>query len=181
MIYKLEELRPTTRSATAEIVGQVIADIKHTLDGLRATASELRPPALSRFGLEKAVRSYAEDFRLKHPQLRLELSLARDRQFLSEELRLVLFRVFQEALANVVRHAQASEVHVRFSFDAEEARLEVSDNGRGFIVPNNWMASLREGHYGLAGMAERVTAAGGVLTLDSKPEGPTTVRAVIPC
>lgn len=181
VIYKLEELRPTTRPATAEIVGQVITDIKHTLDGLRATASELRPPALSRFGLEKAVRSYAEDFRLKHPQLRLELSLARDRQFLSEELRLVLFRVFQEALANVARHAQASEVHVRFSFDAEEARLEVSDNGRGFIVPNNWMASLREGHYGLAGMAERVSAAGGVLTLDSKPEGPTTVRAVIPC
>jgi signal transduction histidine kinase len=59
--------------------------------------------------------------------------------------------------------------------------MEVTDNGRGFEVPDNWMANAREGHYGLAGMAERVTAAGGVLVLESRPAGPTTVRAIIPC
>jgi signal transduction histidine kinase len=180
-IYKLEELRPTTRPATAETIGQVIDDIKHTLAGLRQTASELRPPSLSRFGLEKAIRSYVEDFRQKYPALHLELALARDRQLLSEDTRLVLFRVFQEAMANVTRHSHATEVKVRFAFDAEEARLEVSDNGRGFEVPGNWMSNVRAGHYGLAGMAERVSAAGGTLTLESTPDGPTTIRAVVPC
>jgi PAS domain S-box-containing protein len=181
VIYKLEELRPSTRPATSEIIGDVIGDIKKTLDGLRATASELRPPALSRFGLEKAIRSHVEDYRVKHPDMTIELALAQDHQLLPEDIRMVLFRVFQEAMANIARHAKASEVKVRFSFDAEEARLEVSDNGRGFEVPDNWMASARGGHYGLAGMVERVSAAGGVLELESRPAGPTTVRVVIPC
>ncbi|HTO99962.1 MAG TPA: PAS domain S-box protein [Anaerolineales bacterium] len=181
VIYRLEELRLTTRPATSEIIGQVIGDIKRTLDGLRSTASDLRPPALSRFGLEKAIRSYAEDFRIKHPDIDLTLAVAQDQEFLAEDTRLVLFRVFQEAMANIVRHACSSAVQVRFSFDAEEARIEVTDNGRGFAVPDNWMVSAREGHYGLAGMAERVGAAGGVLALDSHPGGPTTVRAVVPC
>ncbi len=181
VIYKLEEVRLKSNPETAELLREAIIDIKKTLEGLRATATELRPPSLSRFGLEKAIRSYAEDFKLKHPNIQLKLTLAKDRQILPEQVRLVLFRVFQESIANVVRHAQASEVQVRFSFDAEEARIEIADNGKGFRVPSNWMAEVRMGHYGLAGMAERVSAAGGVLALESAPNASTTVRAVIPC
>lgn len=181
VIYKLEEMRLKSDPDSAELLHGTILDIKKTLDGLRATASELRPPSLSRFGLEKAIRSYGEDFQLKHPDIRLKLTLAKDRQFLSEPVRLVLFRVFQESINNVVRHAQASEVQVRFSFDAEEARIEIADNGKGFRVPSNWIAEVRNGHYGLAGMAERVSAAGGTLALESAPNASTTVRAVIPC
>ncbi|HEX8992852.1 MAG TPA: PAS domain S-box protein [Anaerolineales bacterium] len=180
VIYKLEGLRLKTDPAQAGALAETIEDIRNTLGSLRNTASELRPPALSRFGFEKAVRSYAQDLRERHPEIELRLSLARDRQMLPEEVRLVLFRIFQEAMNNIFRHAQATEVEVRFSFDAEEARLEVCDNGRGFSVPDNWMTLVRSGHYGLAGMAERVQAAGGVLTLESSA-GATTLRAVVPC
>ncbi len=180
VIYKLEGLRLKTDPAQAGALAEAIEDIRKTLGSLRNTASELRPPALSRFGFEKAVRSYAEDFRERHPEIQLRLALARDRQMLPEEVRLVLFRVLQEAMNNIFRHAQATEVEVRFSFDAEEARLEVCDNGRGFSVPENWMTLVRGGHYGLAGMAERVEAAGGFLTLESSP-GATILRAVVPC
>ncbi len=181
VIYRLEELKPKAQPANAQIIGEVIADIKKTLDGLRATATELRPPALSRFGLEKAIRSYAQEFREKHPEVQVELTLARDALLLPEDMRLVLFRVFQEAMTNMLRHSDATKVQVHFSFDAEEARLEVSDNGKGFAVPDNWMTDVREGHYGLAGMAERVSGTGGTLTLESRPDGGTIVRAVIPC
>ena len=52
---------------------------------------------------------------------------------------MTLFRVFQQSMMNIVRHAEASEVQVRFTLDAEEARLEVTDNGKGFDVPPNWI------------------------------------------
>jgi PAS domain S-box-containing protein len=181
VIYEVEELRIRSDASNSEVLERAIRNIKKTLDTLRATASELRPPTLSRFGLEMAVRSYIGDFSEKNPHIHVKFSLARDSQSLPESMRLVLFRVLQEALANVVRHAQATEVEVRFNFDAEEARLEISDNGKGFSVPDNWLSMVRAGHYGLAGMSERVTAAGGVLSLDSSPSGPTTVRVVMPC
>ena len=69
---------------------------------------------------------------------------------------------------------------VRFSFDAEEARLEISDNGKGFEVPSNWIEFVRQGHYGLAGAVERVSALGGTLKVESQPGNSTTVRVVIP-
>ncbi len=181
VIYKLEELRLGADADNSRLLADVIDDIRKTLNALRSTATELRPPALSRFGLEKAIRSYMEEFHDKQPGMQMKLSLARDRQSLPETVRLVLFRVLQEALANVVRHAQATEVQVRFAFDAEEARLEVADNGSGFAVPESWMSLVREGHYGLAGMSERVTAAGGLLSVESAPGAPTTIRVTIPC
>lgn len=180
VVYKLEDLRLRSDPGASEALRESIADIKKTLQSLRATASELRPPALSRFGLEKAIRSYAEDFKTNHPNIQLKLTLAHDKQLLSEHVRLVLFRVFQEALSNAARHSQATEVQVRFSFDAEEARIEISDNGKGFGVPSSWMSEVRMGHYGLAGMAERVSAASGMLVIESGPESSTTVRAVVP-
>ncbi|MGE5072268.1 MAG: PAS domain S-box protein [Anaerolineae bacterium] len=181
VIYKLEELRLGVSPEAAKLLAEVIADIQYTLNSLRSTASELRPPALSRFGLEKAVRSYMEELREQHPEIQLKLSLARDRQSLPEPVRLVLFRTLQEAMSNILRHSQATQVSVRFSFDAEEARLEISDNGVGFAAPSNAVSLVREGHYGLAGMWERVTAASGSLSVESEPGKGTVIRAVVPC
>ena len=181
VIYRLEELRLGADRENGALLGSIINDIRKTLDTLRSTASELRPPTLSRFGLEKAIRSYMQEFHDKHPGIQVKLALTRDRQSLPEGMRLVLFRVLQEAVANAERHAHATEIQVRFSFDAEEARLEVCDNGKGFDVPGNWMGVVREGHYGLAGMLERVTAAGGTLSVESAAGAPTTIRAIIPC
>lgn len=91
-----------------------------------------------------------------------------------------MFRVLQQSVTNVLRHAEATEIQVRFTFDAEEARLEISDNGKGFRVPGSWIEFVRQGHFGLAGAAERVDALGGTFAVESQPQGSTTVRAVIP-
>lgn len=179
VIYVLEDLRSRSDSNTAGALASAISDVQNTLSSLRAIASELRPPSISRFGLEKAARSYIEDFREKNPGIHITQSLARDGQMLPESVRLVLFRILQESLTNISRHAEATEVDVGFRFDAEDARLEIADNGRGFEVPINWLEMVREGHYGLAGMSERVSAAGGRLELESAPGG-SKVRVVIP-
>ena len=178
--YRIEELRAKADAETAETLKEVKNTIQNVLQDLRATAKELRPPTIFSFGLENAIRSHAFDVQEKHPELQINLSLAHDRQSLPDHVRLALFRVVQQALANVVRHAEASQVHIRFSFDAEETYLEISDNGKGFTVPANWIEFVRREHYGLAGAAERITALGGILKVESHSGGPTMVRATIP-
>lgn len=178
--YELEELRSKSDAPLGEALGKVSNNIHRVLRELRETAKELRPPTISQFGLEKTIRSYIGDLQEKHPELNIHLSLARDHQLLPEEVRLALFRVLQQSITNIIRHAQATEIRVIFSFDAEEARLEVWDNGKGFEVPPNWIEFVRHGHFGLAGAAERISALGGTFVVESQPPVSTIVRAVIP-
>jgi PAS domain S-box-containing protein len=179
-IYRIEELRAAADPELKEALGDVKQHIQNVLQDLRATAKELRPPTIFNFGLENAIRSHANDILEKHPNLNIYLSLAHDRQMLPEKVRLALFRIFQQSLANVIRHSKATEVHVRFSFDAEEAHLEITDNGKGFEVPPNWIEFVRQGHYGLAGAAERANTLGGTFRVESKPGNSTTIRVTIP-
>jgi len=179
-IYQIEELRAKSAPDLADNFKELKETVQSVLQDLRATAKELRPPTIFNFGLENAIRSHANDMIEKYPQLNIQLSLAHDRQILPEKVRLALFRIFQQSMANVLRHAEATNVRVRFQFDAEEAYLEISDNGKGFEVPANWIDFVRHGHYGLAGAAERATTLGGVLNVESNPGKSTTVRVTIP-
>jgi PAS domain S-box-containing protein len=179
-MYRIKQLGERTEPQFKSALEEVNQDIQRVLQDLRNTAKELRPPAISNFGLEKAIRSHADDFQQAYPEIKLQLSLAQDRQFLPEDVRLALFRVYQQSMMNVVRHAKASQVNVRFSFDVEEVRLEISDNGHGFKVPANWLNFVRQGHYGLAGAAERMNAVGGTLEVISNPPEATVVRAILP-
>jgi PAS domain S-box-containing protein len=179
-IYRIEELRGAADPNLKEALGDVKQHIQDVLQDLRATAKELRPPTIFNFGLENAIRSHANDIVEKHPNLNIRLSLAHDRQILPEKVRLALFRIFQQSLANVIRHAKATEVNVRFSFDAEEVHLEITDNGKGFEVPSNWIEFVRQGHYGLAGAAERANTLGGKFKVQSRPGNSTTIRVTIP-
>lgn len=179
-IYRIEELRNAATPELKDDLADVKQHIQDVLQDLRTTAKELRPPTIFNFGLENAIRSHAGDIVEKHPNLNIHLSLAHDRQTLPEKVRLALFRIFQQSLANVIRHAKATEVHVRFSFDAEEAHLEIKDNGKGFDVPANWIEFVRRGHYGLAGSAERASALGGIFKVQSKPGNSTTIQVIIP-
>ena len=179
-IYQVEELRNAADPELKDSLEKVNDDIKVVLDGLRSTAKELRPPTLFSFGLEHAIRSHVDDIRDKYPGIKISLSLAHDRQLLPEKARLALFRVAQQSLSNVLRHADATEVKVRFTIDAEEVRLEIVDNGKGFEVPRNWIELVRHGHYGLAGAHERIQALGGSFSVQSQPGNSTTALAVIP-
>jgi len=179
-IYQIEELRSTVDDRQKDTLDKVRQDIQIVLKELRETAKELRPPTLADFGLEKAVRSYVEDFQEKHPGLTVHLQLAQDRQTLPENVRLALFRILQQSLANVVRHAEASQVNVHFAFDAEDAALEITDNGKGFEVPRNWVGLVRQGHFGLAGAAERIEALGGSFTVKSRSGEGTTIWVKVP-
>jgi signal transduction histidine kinase len=147
---------------------------------LRDYCYELRPPALAPFGLEKAIRSHAEDQRTRHPELKIHLDLRSDYQTLSESLRLVLYRVYQEVMSNVLRHSKASAVSIRFRFDEQQATLEIEDNGLGFAVPTHWVEAARRGRLGLIAAQERVESAGGELSIVSTAGKGTRVVVRVP-
>jgi signal transduction histidine kinase len=154
--------------------------VRQVIYTLRAICGELRSPTLSPFGLEGAIREHAEQFQAKNPQPRIHLELMSDDQMLPEEVRLNLFRIYQQALTNVVRHAEARNVTVRFHWNEDEIILEVEDDGRGFEVPRRWIRLAREGHLGLVGAAERAELTGGRFQVFSTPGKGTRVVVQAP-
>jgi PAS domain S-box-containing protein len=147
---------------------------------VRTVCGELRPPTLAPFGLEKTILSHAEEFRAAHPEINLTLDLARDGQRVPEPVRIVLFRSYQEALHNVLRHSKADAVTVRFRVGAKRALLEIQDNGVGFDLPSHWLKLARQGHLGLIGGMERARDIGGRMRIKTSPGQGTAIQVVVP-
>lgn len=181
LIYELSFLEdaPDGSDWKAEIAA-LQDKLKQINENLRSVTRELRPTALTPFGLEKAIREHGERFDEEHPELQITLNLMEDDTLLPEHVRLTLFRIYQTALTNVIRHAEAKNISVNFSFDKEQIILEIQDDGKGFEVPKRIRTLARRGHFGLAGAVERAEAIGGKLEVDSAPGKGTRLRVIVP-
>lgn len=181
LIYRLEDLKDSMNGGgNDEILHEYDQTLRQVVDNLRAICGELRPPSLSPFGLEVAIRDHVEKLRAQNPDLEVHLELTRDQQVLSDSLRLCLFRIYQQSIHNVVRHAEATDVYVRFRWNADTIILEIEDNGKGFEVPRHWVELVRRDHFGLAGLAERMETVHGKLEVVSALGNGTLVRALVP-
>jgi len=170
-------------AASKATVDAARARLRGVIDGLRQVSTELRPGALDDLSLGHAVQGYLEEARGKYG-LKISLRLPpgpQDRlEALPEPVRVSLFRVLQEAIQNVHRHARASRVEVDLAADGEAVALEVRDDGRGFQCPPELGGFVRQRHFGLAGAQERMALVGGRLELASGPGRGTTLRATAP-
>ncbi|HEX2979396.1 MAG TPA: response regulator [Anaerolineaceae bacterium] len=153
--------------------------LQEQIGELRLFCHELRPPTLAPFGLEKAIRSHITTFCERYPDLNVQLDLEPDGRILSEDTRMAVFRIYQELLNNVIKHAQAKELFIHLAVLPDRVTLEVQDDGVGFEVPNNWIAQARSGHLGLIGMRERAEAVGGLIEFDSEPGQGTLTRVTV--
>ncbi|BCQ10390.1 sensor histidine kinase [Mycobacterium heckeshornense] len=145
-----------------------------TLEEARAAISGLRPPVLDDLGLAGGLASLARSM----PQLDTELDLSDAR--LPEHIELALYRIAQEGLQNVVKHAAATRTRLRFGVDGDIARLEIVDDGVGFDTFENPLGGDEMGGYGVLSMAERAELVGGRLNIRSRPGAGTAVTATIP-
>lgn len=156
------------REATGVAVEQVSVEI----DNLRAMITELRPASLDALGLAPALESLVERQAATHGlEITTELTLGDER--LDPDLETAIYRVAQEALTNVAKHAGANTVGLRAARGVERIEVAVTDDGTGFDP-----SAARSG-FGLAGIRERVELAGGALELTSGPDG-TRLRASFP-
>lgn len=157
-------------------VREAVGHIEREIENLRAIITELRPAALDELGLKPAIEALVERHR-EHDEFaidsKLELAPLQPGARLHAELETTTYRLLQEALTNVAKHAQASHVRVSVRQEGEELRIEVQDDGVGFV------AEADTAGFGLAGMNERVSLAGGTLTIASGEAG-TLVKAYLP-
>lgn len=147
---------------------------------LRSICQDLRPPALTPFGVSAVLRSFAESFQQEETELVVELDLEDDGQRLSERVRLALYRICQHVLSNVAQHAQATRVQISLKLCNDQVELCILDNGCGFEVPDDWLTMIQQGKYGLLNCMERAEAIGGQLQIHSQPGKGTQLQIVAP-
>jgi PAS domain S-box-containing protein len=150
---------------------------QQTLTDARRAVWDLRSPALAGGELPAAVRTAAEDC-VRGTTLELEYDVGGPPRPVDADVEAVVIRVAQEAITNVVKHADAHTVRVRLSFETRRIRLSVIDDGRGFTVAPDFQAY--GGHWGLLGMRERASQVHGKLSLRSTPSHGTEVVLLVP-
>jgi signal transduction histidine kinase len=161
--------------ASRRQIESAVAQLEQEIAALRGVIADLRPAALDELGLAPALRTLAERISVVNGlDLRLDLQLG-DRR-LDPELETIAYRVAQEALTNVVKHAAASQVRLGLRIRASTLELSVRDDGRGF----EQRAAERSGGYGLTGMSERAQIGGGSLRVRAHEGGGTTVQLILP-
>jgi len=179
---KLETLglalrRPQTSEDFRSRVRPIQERLTEEIDGLRRIMRELRPPALDERGLEAALMDHLNAIQTTTSVTCTVRSTLEGRLDSTQET--VLFRVAQEAITNVVRHAGAHHVWVTLSQAPAAVTLEVRDDGVGFDAEE--MPRLAsEGHFGLIAMRERVEMAGGTWSIDSRPDAGTVITVSLP-
>ncbi|CRZ16066.1 GAF domain-containing sensor histidine kinase [Mycolicibacterium neworleansense] len=173
--YRLDAAaRAVEPQAVAEQLAAARELVALTLQEARAAISGLRPPVLDDLGLSGGLASLARSI----PRIPIDVDLAETR--VPDHIELALYRIAQECLQNVVKHAEADRARLTFSVEDGVARLEIVDDGKGFDTFEHPLGSDEMGGYGLLSMAERAEIVGGRLHIRSRPGAGTTVTAVIP-
>ena len=169
---------PKKRPSGAHILRELRSakrTIDRALDGVRRIAAELRPAVLNELGLSSAIEWLAKDFE-KRARIKCKVVLPPRFHEPDKERSTALYRILQEALTNVARHAGAKAVEIALKEDADKHVLEIRDDGVG--IPDN---RLKDWHsLGLNGMRERALTFEGEIAIDRGPSGGTTVTASIP-
>lgn len=172
------DLKRARRSARTEskdeCIERALEGTSRLLESMHRISAQLRSSVLDDIGLEAAIESCAEDIE-RRTEVRVELDLSLENRVLGTRLAENAYRIVQEALTNVVRHAQTDSARVRLEARSDELLLSIEDRGIGFS---------REGsdgeRFGILGMQERAELLGGSLWVRSTAAGGTEVRAVLP-
>lgn len=149
--------------------------IENTVKTVRGLLTELRPALLEDMGLAAAVEQQAEEFE-KRTGIECELDVDKDLPALDDGAAIALFRIVQEGLTNIARHAEATKAGVRIHTRNRHLHLEIADNGKG-ILPREESASKA---FGLLGIRERVRHLGGEVEISSEPNRGTTLKLSVP-
>ena len=162
-------------AAREAVMRDAVDQIAHQIESLRALITELRPAALDELGLQPAIESLVErTASIQGLEVEARVALDSGEERLSGDLESTIYRLVQEALTNVAKHARAEHVWLTLSRGDDGVSILIRDDGRGFD-PADPMSG-----FGLPGMRERVELAGGTLTISSLPGQGTTIEAAIP-
>lgn len=165
---------PDSRATTVERLQTLYDQSFEIFIKVRTLAHNLRPPVLDALGLKTAMQTHCAEF-THRTKLPINLEIDSDIPALPDIFEITLYRVLQETLTNIVKHAQATEVWVDLTMEDKTINLTVQDNGHGFDTEKTYSNGI-----GLTGLNERVTLAGGKFNISSSPVRGTIVLAQFP-
>ena len=150
-----------------------------SLKELQRLMADLRPSHLDDLGLSAALRWYSTKIQ-EHSSLQVRVDIHGEECDLDDAMKITIFRIIQESLNNIIKHAQATHVNIHLHYEEKNVRFSVFDNGIGFNREEVQQRRTSRPSLGLAGMEERAALLGGALTVQSRPGYGTEVEAVIP-
>jgi signal transduction histidine kinase len=161
-----------------------LTDIRHSIRNLvedvRRICGNLRPPTIDSLGLRAALQSYTQEW-AKRNGIAVSLQLDTQPGRLPETIELSIFRIVQEGLANIHRHAHASKVEITLQHTSPRmVMITIADDGLGLPLGFDLSMLSNEGHYGLLGISERVALLGGYLRLQNRPDGGLLLQVEVP-
>ncbi|MFC1926136.1 PAS domain S-box protein [Chloroflexota bacterium] len=159
-LYWVNKRLPKEMELLRVKIGEMLKTVGTTLETASRITAELRPAILDDLGLVTAIRWWAEEFE-KRTNIRCQSIIRVADNNLGKELSTAIFRIFQEALTNVARHANATNVNICLKEDKGDLVLKIADNGKG--IEKKVVTSSRS--FGLIGMRERTIACGGIITI----------------
>jgi signal transduction histidine kinase len=178
--YRLSEARRGVDGGSQDPLDRAQAELRAIVREIRNICADLRPPALDSIGLVAAIRSHLRTVK-RRAAFRLRFDVAGDAQReVPEDVAMTLYRVLQETLRNVEKHAQAAGVTVRLEFEPGSVALSVEDDGVGFEAQQHLSRYATEGHFGLMGLRERVELVGGEVQLATGPGRGCKIRVEVP-
>lgn len=179
--YELEDLETQTAAAPDlhQHLPYIRADIRMLVEDIRRICGDLRPPTIDSLGLGAAIQSYTAEW-MGRTGIQVNLDLDANLGRLPEMVELAIFRIVQEGLSNVRKHAEATAVDISLKHTSQRMlMISIADNGRG--LPHAFDPSTLSaiGHYGLLGISERVALMGGHLKVQNQPSQGAILRAEI--
>jgi signal transduction histidine kinase len=159
---------------------QVIVMVRDTMEETRRISSNLRPSILYDLGLLTAIRSICREYQRIYERIHIESILNIEESEIPDSLKIVIYRVLQEALNNIMKHSGADQVELSLEKNEQGIEFTIKDNGRGFDLKEISSGLPNTGGMGLVGMSERVSLSNGRFDISSGKGGKTILRAFWP-
>ena len=177
LVRGLEQINDGSDDARVQAVNGLIESTRETIRSVRRFSRDLRPSALDDLGLTAAIEAIVEDANEKLPH-GAKLRVTGKAERVAEAVELALFRIAQESLRNVAKHARATSAAVELAFTPDAINLSISDDGVGFNASN--VSDLaRAGKLGLVGMKERCELVGGSFEVRSDHQQGTRILVTV--
>jgi signal transduction histidine kinase len=158
----------------------VIPVIQSGVEEVRRICMDLRPSILDDLGILATISWFCREFQVIYSDIHIEQEIAIEEEDVPEGLKIVIYRILQEALNNIAKHSKATHVHLSLTKSAAAIELRVEDNGLGFNPADELAKDVPHRGLGLASMKERTETIGGSFSMTSLPRRGSTLRATWP-
>ncbi len=176
-LHKMNENPPDETFTLEKIISMTTDTIQET----RRISAHLRPSMLDDLGFIPTIEWYCREFEKYYPKIRVVQRFEIEEKDVAEQLKVVIYRILQEAVTNVARHSEADRVHISLVKFGNELNLRVQDNGCGLDFERIGSNADPMRGFGLSNMRDRAEICGGKLDILSKPGAGTTIHLTLPC